>query len=186
MRNFKLLWASAIALALLLPNIVLADQTDPRLDDLFGQLRMVPNQEAADPILQDIWRTWHATDDLNAQRDMRYGIDAMNAGQFPVAVAVFTKLVEQQPKFSEAWNKRATAYYLMGHYEKSIADCIRVLDLEPRHFGALSVLGMIYSALDQPDVAIAWYTRALEVNPHLEGAKQAIARLQAVIDGRAI
>ena len=178
--------ASTLALALMLPSVGFADQTDPRLDDLFGQLRVVPNQDAADPIMHEIWRTWHATDDLNAQRDMQYGTDAMNAGQFPVAVAVFTRLVKRKPDFSEAWNKRATAYYVMGRYEESIADCIRVLDLEPRHFGALSGLGMIYSALDQPDVAIAWYTRALEVNPHLEGAKQAIARLQSVIDGRAI
>jgi len=178
--------AGIFAIFLMLPGAVMADQSDPRLDDLFGQLKAVPTPEAADPIMREIWRTWHQTDDVNGQRDLQYGIDAMNAGQFPVAIAVFTKLVERQPSFSEAWNKRATAYFVIGRYEESIADCLRVLDLEPRHFGALSGLGMIYTALDQPKVALAWYTRALEINPHLTGAKQAIERLQTAIDGRAI
>ena len=80
--------------------------------------------------------------------------------------------------FAEAWNKRATTYYLAGEYDKSIADCNEVLKRNPRHFGALSGLGEIYLRLARPEQALAWFRRALEVNPNLLGVEFRIKQIE--------
>lgn len=184
MRRKAFAMAMVMTLTMTLP--VHADQTDPRLDGLFADLHAMESVADAHPIIDRIWDIWTFNDDPNALRDMRYGIDAMNAGQFRIAIAVFTESVKRFPDFAEAWNKRATAYFIIGDYENSIADCRRVLELEPRHFGALAGLGMIFRALEEPEIALGWYGRALEVNPHLPEVKEAVRALEAEVNAKAI
>jgi tetratricopeptide (TPR) repeat protein len=176
----------AAAVAVLLHGPAAADQTDPRLDGLFDDLLQADGPVEAHPVIGRIWDVWTHHDDADAVRDMRLGIGAMNAGQFRAAIQVFSETVKRFPDFAEAWNKRATAYFIIGEYASSIADCRRVLALEPRHFGALAGLGMIYRALDEPETALGWYKRALDVNPHLTDAQDAVRALEAEIKGRAI
>lgn len=163
-----------------------ADQTDPRLDALFAALQAAPSVEDAKPIEDEIWRIWRTGEDMKSSRDLQYGVDAMRARRLPLAAAVFTKLVKRRPAFAEAWNKRATVYYHMERFDESVADCIRVLDLEPRHFGALSGLGLIYAANGELEAAIAWFERALKINPHMPAVHEHVRRLKNELKGRAI
>ena len=98
---------------------------------------------------------------------MSNGINEMSEGGYVAARDFFSEAIISSPDYSEAWNKRATVYYLMGEFSQSIADCEEVLKLEPRHFGALSGLGLIYTEMDNPELALDAFTRALKVNPFM-------------------
>jgi tetratricopeptide (TPR) repeat protein len=162
-----------------------ADQTDPRLDDLFARLQEDGLSEAeAGEIQKQIWDIWTSIDDVRADSLMSLGIANMAGGDYEGAVRSFTVLIEKFPEFAEAWNKRATVYYLMGEYEASLADVRRTLVLEPRHFGALSGLGLIFYQFDEYKKAIAAYEAALEVNPHAPGAKENLEKLRKLEEGQ--
>ena len=102
----------------------------------------------------------------------------MSEGRWDDAVTTFTKIITRKPEFAEGWNKRATVYYLMGEYTKSLADCDEVMKRNPLHYGALSGYGMIYGQLDQPLRALEFYEQALGVNPNLDGVRSAAETLR--------
>ncbi len=102
----------------------------------------------------------------------------MQAGNLPGALQLFDAVTAERPDFAEGWNKRATVLYMMGALDASAKDVDKVLELEPRHFGALSGLGLINASKDKDDAAIEAFQRALEINPHMPGAKQNIDMLK--------
>jgi tetratricopeptide (TPR) repeat protein len=104
----------------------------------------------------------------------------MGAEHLGDAIATFTRVIELKPDFAEAWNKRATAYFLAGDYRRSLADCDEVIKRNPDHFGALSGYGQIYLQLDQPEKALEYFRRALEINPNLDGVQAMIERLEQI------
>ncbi len=163
-----------------------ADQTDPRLDGLFTQLRQANSTEAARPIESDIWEIWLQSGDPAADTLMADGIAAMNAGDAEQAMAAFDRLVALKPNFAEAWNKRATALYLLGRFPESIKDIDRVLALEPRHFGALSGLGLCDLQLDRDKAALDAFERAAAVDPNLPGVRSRIEALRKQLEGEPI
>ena len=127
---------------------------------------------------QALWLLWSRSGDADIDRAMALGVEQMQAGRHAEAVAAFSRVISQNPDFAEAWNKRATAYYLAGEYRKSLADCDQVLKRNPRHFGALSGLGMVHLALDELEHAQRWFRRALEVNPNMVGVELELLRLE--------
>lgn len=163
-----------------------ADQNDPRLPHLFASLQHTEDAAEGAAVTEQIWRIWLETDDPTESTLMQQGVDAMAAQRLEQALARFDALVEIAPGFAEAWNKRATVYYLLGEYARSAADVRRTLELEPRHFGALSGLGLLYLALDRDAAALSAFEEALRVNPHLPGPRHNIElikqrRLQRMI-----
>jgi tetratricopeptide (TPR) repeat protein len=102
----------------------------------------------------------------------------MERGDLATALGIFSELIERAPTFSEAWNKRATAYYQLGDYEASMRDVSVVLELEPRHFAALSGMGLIYTELAADAPALRWFERALKVHPYLRGVPERVAQLR--------
>jgi tetratricopeptide (TPR) repeat protein len=93
-------------------------------------------------------------------------------------VDTFSEVIKLEPDLAEAWNKRATVYYLMGEYEASVRDIERTLALESRHFGALSGLGFIYLSHGEDRAAIEAFEAALEINPYLPGARTRVEELR--------
>jgi len=171
-------WLSVLGLMILLAApVARADQTDPRLDPLFERLKAAPNAEAAAPIEGAIWAIWIDTEDPAAEQLMVTGLSAMRAGLLDIALLSFDRLVVEKPDFAEAWNKRATVHFLRGEFTQSLADIDHTLALEPRHFGALSGLGMIRAAQGQASAAADAFYRALEIYPTLRGARQQLKRL---------
>jgi tetratricopeptide (TPR) repeat protein len=94
------------------------------------------------------------------------------------AVDSFTRVIERKPEFAEGWNKRATAYYLMGDLDLSLKDCDEVIERNPAHFGALSGYGLIYVAKGELEKALGYFERALEINPNMSGVQQSIEMIQ--------
>lgn len=155
-----------------------ADQTDPDLNALFEQLQRTTDAADAEAIQQQIWTRWIDTDKPDRGGLMAAGILSMSSGRLRDALAAFNALSEMAPDYAEAWNKRATVRFMLGDLAGSVEDIERTLKLEPRHFGALSGLGMILTDIEQYEGAIKAYERALAVNPFSTGARQQIELLR--------
>ncbi len=170
----------AVLIAFLLTSspIIMADQTDPRLDTLFARLHTTDDAHDAARVTNLIWAIWHESDDDDVNELMRRGLTEMSAQDYPAAVRTFGDIIDVDPEFAEAWNKRATVYYLMGEYGASVKDIDRTLQLEPRHFGALSGLGLIMTAMGNDEAAIAAFEATLAVHPFAGGARQNLETLR--------
>ena len=179
---------TAIVLLLLcgLSVPAVADQDDPRLDRLFEQLYHAPDPLAAHAVEQAIWEIWLTSDNDVINALMTEGVAAMQRRDYPTALRSFDSMVELAPDFAEGWNKRATLYYLMGAYQNSLDDIIRTLELEPRHFGALSGRGMILHDLGRNEEALTAFEAALDLNPQMPGARLNVEALRKLLRDRAI
>lgn len=119
-----------------------------------------------------LWRVFLRSGDPEADRLSQEGIQRMQRGELGEAVELFSQAVARAPRYAEGYNKRATAYYLMGRFAESLEDCQRTLALNPWHFGALSGEGLVYTRLNRPRRALEAFERALAVHPHLQGARR--------------
>lgn len=147
----------------------------PRLDALLRD----DNALARDYAEQALWALWSRSGDAAIDRLMARGVEEMDAHDYQAAIATFSDIVRRKPDFAEGWNKRA--YYLAGEERKSIADCAEVLKRNPRHFGALSGLGLIYTRLERYDEALAWFRKALEVNPNMLGVEMNVKNIERLL-----
>lgn len=155
-----------------------AGQEDPRLPDLFEELQQAENRLDAQLFEDAIWRVWLETGEAELDELMRQGAAAMSGGRGQEARAHYDEVIRRAPRFAEVWNKRATLHFLQRDFEASIADIDKTLTLEPRHFGALSGLGQIHDAMNQPDQALAAYERALALHPHLVFVRERVRQLR--------
>jgi tetratricopeptide (TPR) repeat protein len=161
------------------------DQTDPALDRLFTDLVRTGSQAEAEQLTSEIWSRWIASDgDADADRLMQSGMALMNRGMLDGAEQVFSQLIQDHPDFAEAWNKRATVRFLLGNDVGSRRDIARVIDLEPRHFGALSGLGMINMRSGDLQAALQAFEAALRVNPHMDQAVDVTRQLREQLRGQ--
>jgi tetratricopeptide (TPR) repeat protein len=184
MEQFMRWLATAATLFVAVP--ALAAQDDPRLDALFGRLAVTDDPREAALCETVIWQIWHQSGDPRIDALMVQGIGAMEARALDRAEKFFTEMVERKPDFAEGWNKRATVRYLARNFNGSIADIDKTLALEPRHFGALSGLGLVYLAMGDEPKALEAFKRALAVHPHLPGTADKIEELEEKLKGRRI
>ncbi len=166
------------ALACLLPVAALADQNDPELPRLFTSLENAADASAAREVESSIWQKWLEAPDAEADRLLRETTTAMSANDLREALVASTALVEQYPDYAEGWNKRATVYYLMGNFDNSVADIKTTLSLEPRHFGAISGLGLIFRQRGELEPALAAFEQVLKISPQSYQAKRGVEEMR--------
>jgi tetratricopeptide (TPR) repeat protein len=128
-----------------------------------------------------LWEVWSRSGDREIDDLFAVGLTQMQERQGQAAVETFTRIVERRPDFAEGWNKRATVYYLLGEYQKSLADCDEVMKRNPHHFGALSGYGLIYLQLRDPARALGYFERALAVNPNLDQVRETVEALRNLL-----
>ncbi len=131
---------------------------------------------------QSLWLVWSRSGDPDTDAIFSRGVEQLQRQEMMEAIETFTAVIKQKPDFAEGWNKRATVYYLVGDFEKSLADCDEVMKRNPVHFGALSGYGMIYLQLGKPEQALPYFERALAVNPNLAGIEQMVEALKQVLE----
>jgi tetratricopeptide (TPR) repeat protein len=149
-----------------------------QLDRLFGELHPATTTRDPDRIIADIWQIWGQNDSPTAELLIREGTAAMNAHEYDAAEKVFIQLIESYPSFAEGWNKRATLYFMMGRFDASLIDIQHVLDLEPRHFGALAGKAAILRAQGKNREALQVLRETLVINPHMASVVEAIKALE--------
>ena len=166
---------------LFVSNVVIADQNDPRLNNLFKKLNETENQDEIRNLISDIWNIWYEVDDPKVIEYFEKGIQAMNLRNYPLAIRFFNNLIEEDPNFAEGWNKRATVHFMLGNFDESMNDIIKTLELEPRHFGALDGMGLIFIHQGQFQEAIEVYDKMLEIFPFSTKTMDKKERIQSFI-----
>lgn len=156
-----------------------AEMRAEQLDKLFARLIKSEDGPEAKRAEQSIWNLWMTSDSPTADALLAQAMRASAAKETGTALAILDNVIEVHPDYAEAWNKRATVYFLIGRYNDSLQDIEKVLELEPRHFGALSGLGMIKRQQGDLAAARAAFSEALSYNPHLDGAKRALEEIAA-------
>ena len=136
-------WLLSLYFLLLLSTSAFSDQNDVKLEELFRSLKSTESVSRASVFESKIWHIWMEHHDPEVEISMLQGVEAMKLQQFEQAFGHFSLLIKLAPDYAEGWNKRATVLYLMGRFKESEADVMRTLELEPRHFGALSGQGLI-------------------------------------------
>jgi tetratricopeptide (TPR) repeat protein len=120
---------------------------------------------------QGLWLLWSRSGDAAIDQLVARGTEQMHAGHYPEAIATFSQVIQRRPDFAEGWNRRATAHFMAGDHQSSLADCDEVMKRNPQHFGALAGYGQIHLALENYEQAIEWFQRALGVNPNMVGVE---------------
>ena len=156
------------------------------LDFLFGALKAAPDEASAKHVEARIWAQWLQTSSDTAALLMLRAKAAMDAQKPDVALKLLDAVVKLRPDYIEAWNRRATIYYLKNDYARSLQDIREVLVREPRHFGALAGLGMIMQDIGDEKRALEAFRKALAVNPHLEKVPELVKTLTEKVEGRDI
>ena len=181
--------AAFLCLALLAApfSYLQAEQTDMRLPALFEKLNATSDKAAAKAIASQIWAIWSEhRDDERLSQKLLLGTAQMNAGSLRAAEETFTDIINTDPSFAEAWNKRATVYFLMGAFAQSKRDIAQTIIREPRHFGALSGLGLVETHLGNYAAALKAYEQAAALHPYLEGYEQITNALKKLMVGEPI
>ena len=158
----------------------------PDLDRLFEELAKADDAAQAAVIEDMIWQAWARSGSDTVDLIMARGLEALESQDYAVALDMFSTAIELDPDYAESWNKRATLYYVINDYDAAIADVTQVLAREPRHWAALMGLAVMFDDLDRKEPALGAYRKALEINPQLEDAAEAIERLSVEVEGRGI
>jgi tetratricopeptide (TPR) repeat protein len=156
------------------------------LDFLFGALKAAPDEDSAKAVESRIWAIWLQTPSDTAALLMLRAKAATEGQQPELAIKLLDAVIKLRPDYVEAWNRRATLYYLQNDYARSLADIQQVLAREPRHFAALAGLGMIMQDLGDDKRALEAFRKALAINPHLEKVPELVKQLTEKVEGRDI
>jgi tetratricopeptide (TPR) repeat protein len=156
------------------------------LDFLFGALKVAPDEASAKNIEDRIWALWLASGSDTCTLLMTRVKKAVDAEDYGLAIRLLDAVIEIRPKYVEAWNRRATVFFLQRDYGSALADLTQVLAREPRHFGALAGLGAIMIDIGNDKAALDAYRRALEIDPHLKGVADKVKTLTDKVEGRGI
>ena len=176
----------AIIILFLSATVLNANERETQLDKLFNELKK--NISSSSPkIAEQIWTLWstHPTDEkLTSILDE--GSRLVQDQKLVKAIDIFTDAIEMDPTWAEAWNKRATVYYMVGEFQKSQDDIDKVLELESRHFGALAGQGMVNIQLKNYDKAKLSYQKAQEIYPAMKSSKVMIEQIEELIKRQSI
>jgi predicted Zn-dependent protease len=153
-----------------------------RLDSLFRDLSKFTPTRPSYEIEDEIWALWTNHPDGQIDKRMEAAIAAIAARKLDEAEAILDHLADVAPDWAEVWNKRATVHYIAGNDAKSVRDIRQTLEREPRHFGAIAGFAQICLRHRRRRAALIAYEAALAINPHLDGAREALARLRGETD----
>jgi tetratricopeptide (TPR) repeat protein len=157
-----------------------------RLNALFAELKRERNEKAAERIANRIWEAWAHSGSASIDLMMGWSKTAMDAKKFDVALDFLDQVVTISPAYAEGWNRRATVHFMMQNYAKSMADINHTLQLEPRHFGALSGMGQILKSAGNNELALQAYQRVLDIYPMMRAAQNEVATLSEELAGEGI
>ena len=163
-----------------------AAKAENRLDTLFSELKRERNEKAAERIAGRIWEEWSRSGSASIDLMMGWSKTAMDNKKFDVALDFLDQVVTMEPTYAEGWNRRATVHFMMQNYAKTMSDINHTLQIEPRHFGALSGMGQIMKNTGREELALRAWERVLDIYPMMRSAQNEVATLSEELAGEGI
>ncbi|WP_136618372.1 MULTISPECIES: tetratricopeptide repeat protein [Mesorhizobium] len=157
-----------------------------RLDQLFSDLKRERNEKAAERIAGNIWNEWSQSGSASIDLMMQWSQKAVEGQKFDVALDFLDQVVTLQPTYAEGWNRRATVHFMMKNYGKSMSDIDHTLQLEPRHFGALSGLAQIMALTGHKQSALEAWQKVLAIYPMMRSAQDQVGTISEELAGEGI
>lgn len=164
----------------------MATTKQARLDQLFSDLKRERNEKAAERIAGNIWNEWSQSGSASIDLMMQWSQKAVEGQKFDVALDFLDQVVTLQPAYAEGWNRRATVHFMMKNYGKSMSDIDHTLQLEPRHFGALSGLAQIMALTGHKQSALEAWQKVLAIYPMTRSAQDQVGTLSEELAGEGI
>ncbi|MDC3120244.1 2-hydroxy-6-oxo-2,4-heptadienoate hydrolase [Candidatus Pelagibacter sp.] len=163
-----------------------SDERDNKLNQLFIELKVNQSNDAF-IVEQEIWKLWstHPTD-MKLTARLEEGAQFVRTQQLSKAIEIFTEVIKLDQNWAEAWNKRATVFYMMGNFKQSQEDIDKVLELEARHFGALAGQGLVNIQLKNYEKAILSYQQVKEIYPSMQSPEIMIRRIEELMKQQTI
>ena len=156
------------------------------IEFLFGALKAAPDEASAKAIEDRIWAHWLASGSDTVNLLMTRVKTAVDKEEFDLAIRMLDAIIEIRPEYAEAWNRRATVFYLKKDYSSALADLRQALRREPRHFAALAGMGTIMQEIGEEKSALDAFRAALSVYPQLKGMADKVRNLADTVEGRPI
>ena len=156
------------------------------IDDLFARLRVSPEPRSAEALEREIVSRFHRSGSDTVDLLFSWALDAIQKEETALAFDVLDQIIVLKPDFPEAWNKRATLAFVQKDYGAALGDLRHVLSLEPRHFGALSGLGLVLEEIGEDEQALRVFREALAIHPHLKNITEMVQRLERGEEAREI
>ena len=164
----------------------LSDERDNKLNQLFIELKANQSNDAF-IVEQEIWKLWSTQPtDMKLTARLEEGAQFVRTQQLSKAIEIFTEVIKLDQNWAEAWNKRATVFYMMGKFKQSQEDIDKVLALEARHFGALAGQGLVNIQLKNYEKAILSYQQVKEIYPSMQSPEIMIRRIEELIKQQTI
>jgi tetratricopeptide (TPR) repeat protein len=167
-------------------NPPVAATQEARLNQLFIDLKRERNEKAAERIAGRIWGEWFQSGSASIDLMMQWSQKAIENQKYDVALDFLDQVVTLQPNYAEGWNRRATVHFMMKNFGKSMSDIDHTLQLEPRHFGALSGLAQIMALTGHKQSALEAWQKVLAIYPMMRGAQDQVATLSEELAGEGI
>jgi tetratricopeptide (TPR) repeat protein len=167
-------------------TIVSKNDKGKKLNDLYSALKRSKSEVTARDIANNILETRLVSGSANVDLLMEWAQQAMNRSNFGAALDFLDQVVILKPDFAEGWNRRATLHFIMNDYSKSMLDIEKTLELDPKHYGALAGMGMIFLTLDNKEKALSAYQRALDVYPLMRDVQKTVGELEDQLAGSRI
>lgn len=158
-------------------------EREKRIDDFFDRLKKTRSPGAAKRLANNIWSEWFRSGSASIDLLMEWSDEATKRKDYHIDLDLLDQVTTRQPDYAEGWNRRATLHFIMSNYNKSMADIQKVLELEPRHFGALSGMANILERSGNKQAALDAWQRVLEVYPAMRSGQNAIIRLYDELSG---
>jgi tetratricopeptide (TPR) repeat protein len=156
------------------------------LSQLYEELGKAKDSEVAAPIMEAIQNLWRVsgsdTVNLLLARAERFAKE----DDLDLAANIVAAAVEMAPDDAEAWHLKGKIEFLRKDYKAAIDDFKRALEHDPRHYDALSDLGVAYEATGSKKEALEAYRKALDVNPFLTETKRSAEELKRDVEGQDI
>ena len=186
-KKFKISFFYSILFSLIFILNAKAIDQEIQLNTLFGELKNSKSNLKAEKVEKKIWKIWstHPTNE-KLTLILANGSNLVNNNQLLEAIKIFSEAINQDPNWAEAWNKRATVYYMIGEYQKSQNDIDKVLEIEERHFGALAGQGLVNIQLENYEKAIKSYKKAQEIYPSMKSTQIMIKEIKKLIKKESI
>ena len=137
--------------------------------ELFEALSNAENELEGRIAEEAMWSYWfNQSPSTEVRKHLDAGMERREAYDYEAAEEELNKVVEAAPNYAEGYNQRAFIHFLRENYSNAQIDLEKALELEPKHFGALSGLFHVLRIQDRQEAALGMLQQAVTIHPWIQ------------------